>query len=425
MADYAPLNRREEEEEEEEEEKKIKATRIASLDVFRGLSIFLMIFVDYGGSILPIIAHSPWNGVRLADFVMPFFLFIVGVSLALVYKKISNKFAATCKVVQRAIKLFLLGIILQGGYFHGVNTLTFGVDIERIRWLGILQRIAIGYAVAALCEIWLPSRNPRDVSIGFFRSHCFHWFIALSLCTMYLGLLYGLYVPDWQIKVPQSTSSASSSNSNYTVLTVKCGVRGNLGPACNSAGMIDRYVLGSEHLYSKPGYRNLKECTNSTKGQVSENSPAWCYAPFDPEGILSSFTAAATCIIGLHFGHVLVQLEDHKHRLFDWLLFSVLLFALGLFLAFIGIPLNKSLYTISYMLLTAASAGITFSALYLLVDVCGYRRVTFVLEWTGRHSLSIFVLVASNIAVIAIQGFYFTYPENNIIHWILKHLVHN
>lgn len=39
---------------------------------------------------------------------------------------------------------------------------------------------------------------------------------------------------------------------------VKCSVRGNLGPACNSAGMIDRYVLGIDHLYAKPVYRNLK-----------------------------------------------------------------------------------------------------------------------------------------------------------------------
>jgi hypothetical protein len=45
-----------------------------------------MILVDYGGSIFPIISHSPWNGVHLADFVMPFFLFLVGISLALAYK---------------------------------------------------------------------------------------------------------------------------------------------------------------------------------------------------------------------------------------------------------------------------------------------------------------------------------------------------
>lgn len=46
----------------------------------------LMILVDYLGSIFPPIGHSPWNGLRLADYVMPFFLFIAGVSLALAYK---------------------------------------------------------------------------------------------------------------------------------------------------------------------------------------------------------------------------------------------------------------------------------------------------------------------------------------------------
>ena len=98
-----------------------------------------------------------------------------------------------------------------------------------------------------------------------------------------------------------------------------CSVRGDLGPACNAAGMIDRYVLGIDHLYQKPAYRNLKvfyckdndswfvvrnyvvdrclcsvcnaiiriqECGLSKGGQVSESSPSWCYAPFEPEGIL-------------------------------------------------------------------------------------------------------------------------------------------
>lgn len=46
----------------------------------------LMILVDDAGGIFPAINHSPWNGLTLADLVMPFFLFIVGVSLALTYK---------------------------------------------------------------------------------------------------------------------------------------------------------------------------------------------------------------------------------------------------------------------------------------------------------------------------------------------------
>lgn len=41
-------------------------------------------------------------------------------------------------------------------------------------------------------------------------------------------------------------------------LQVNCSVRGDLGPACNAAGMIDRYILGIDHLYAKPVYRNLE-----------------------------------------------------------------------------------------------------------------------------------------------------------------------
>lgn len=45
-----------------------------------------MILVDDAGGFFPAINHSPWNGATLADFVMPFFLFIVGVALTLAYK---------------------------------------------------------------------------------------------------------------------------------------------------------------------------------------------------------------------------------------------------------------------------------------------------------------------------------------------------
>ncbi|KDP29672.1 hypothetical protein JCGZ_18834 [Jatropha curcas] len=397
-----------------------RTSRLASLDVFRGISILLMMIVDYLGSIFPIIAHSPWNGLRLADFVMPFFLFIAGVSLALVYKKVSDRVDATWKAVLKAAKLFFLGVFLQGGYFHGINSLAYGVDIERIRWLGILQRISIGYIVAALCEIWLSSRPIRE--IGFFKPYYWHWVLAFSLCAIYTGLLHGLYVPDWQFEISNSTSSVLPNNGSYVYL-VSCSVRGDLGPACNSAGMIDRYVLGIDHLYTKPVYRNLKEC-NMTNGQVSENSPSWCHAPYDPEGLISSLTAAVTCIIGLQFGHVLAHVKDHKGRVECWSFFSFSLLLLGSSLAFVGIPVNKSLYTISYMLITSALAGITFSVLYLVVDVYGYRWVSLPLEWMGRHSLSIFVLLTSNLIIIAIQGFYWSKPENNIIHQIVASFVH-
>ncbi|XP_024994030.1 heparan-alpha-glucosaminide N-acetyltransferase-like [Cynara cardunculus var. scolymus] len=427
MAEILPLlnNHQDEADEELQQQQqlvseKISSRRIASLDVFRGLSIFLMVLVDYAGSSLPVIAHSPWNGLHLADFVMPLFLFAAGISLAIVYKKIENKYEATRKAIVRAAELFLLGVFLQGGYLHGITSLTYGVDVERIRLLGILQRIAIGYIAAAVCEIWLSRQTCQKAA--FFRNYIWHWCAVFFLSAIYIGLTYGLYVADWQFEDLNSFSSLMSENGS-TIHTVKCSIRGDLGPACNAAGMIDRYVLGINHLYQKPVYRNLKECNISKGGQVPESSPSWCYAPFEPEGILSSLTASVACIIGLQYGHILTELQGHKDRLCNWSLMSILLLILGSLLALIGIPLNKSLYTISYLLVTSAASGITFCALYLLVDVYGWRRVAFVLEWMGKHSLSIFILVTSNLIVIAIQGFYWKSPANNIIYWIVSHIV--
>ncbi|KAF5741549.1 hypothetical protein HS088_TW10G00549 [Tripterygium wilfordii] len=95
-------------------ESPVPVQRLVSLDVFRGLTIALMILVDDAGGDIPSINHSPWFGVTLADFVMPFFLFGVGISICLAFKKISSKSTATKKVILRFTKLFLLGILLQG-----------------------------------------------------------------------------------------------------------------------------------------------------------------------------------------------------------------------------------------------------------------------------------------------------------------------
>ncbi|MQM13516.1 hypothetical protein Taro_046440 [Colocasia esculenta] len=117
--------------------------RVVSLDVFRGLTVALMILVDDAGGAFPSINHSPWTGVTLADFVMPFFLFGVGVSVALVFKKTPNKGAATKKVVERSVKLFLLGLLLQGwiGCFPLLRGESFGfskTELDIKEMLGFL-----------------------------------------------------------------------------------------------------------------------------------------------------------------------------------------------------------------------------------------------------------------------------------------------
>ncbi|XP_073008214.1 uncharacterized protein [Typha latifolia] len=387
-----------------------KQQRLVSLDVFRGITVALMILVDDAGAFLPEINHSPWDGVTLADFVMPYFLFIVGVSLALAYKRVTNKCLATKKAILRALKLFVLGLVLQGGFFHGLHNLTYGVDISSIRLMGVLQRIAIAYLAVAVCEIWLKTNDDVDSGYALLRGYRCQLLVGLILTTTYMVLLYGLYVPDWEYQISGERFTDKS-------FFVKCGVRGETGPACNAVGMIDRKILGLQHLHKRPVYLRTKQCSiNSPEhGPLPPDAPSWCQAPFDPEGLLSSMMAIVTCLIGLQFGHVIVHFKDHKDRIFHWMIPSFTLLVLAFSLDFYGMSMNKPLYTLSYTCVTAGAAGLLLAGTYVLVDVYGYRRPSFVVEWMGIHALMIYVLLACNILPLMIQGFYWRKPQNNLL----------
>uniref|UniRef100_A0A0E0DDM5 Heparan-alpha-glucosaminide N-acetyltransferase catalytic domain-containing protein n=1 Tax=Oryza meridionalis TaxID=40149 RepID=A0A0E0DDM5_9ORYZ len=370
----------------------------------------LMILVDDAGAFLPAINHSPWDGVTLADFVMPFFLFIVGVALALAYKRVPNKLEATRKAILRALKLFCVGLVLQGGFFHGVRSLTFGIDMEKIRLMGILQRIAIAYIVTALCEIWLKGDYDVDSGFDLLKRNRYQMFIGLIVMITYMGFLYGTYVPDWEYRI-----SVPGSTEKY--FFVKCSVRGDTGPGCNAVGMIDRKILGIQHLYGRPVYARSKQCSiNSPQnGPLRPDAPSWCQAPFDPEGLLSSVMAIVTCLIGLQYGHVIVHFQKHKERIMKWLIPSFSMLILAFSLDFFGMHMNKPLYTVSYALATAGAAGLLFAGIYALVDMYGHRRPTAVMEWMGTHALMIYVLIACNILPIFIHGLYWREPKNNLL----------
>ncbi|KAK8468058.1 hypothetical protein PHAVU_007G216500 [Phaseolus vulgaris] len=387
--------------------------RLASLDVFRGLTVALMILVDNVGREFPSLNHSPWFGVTLADFVMPFFLFVVGVSIALVFKKVSSKPKATKKVVLRTIKLFLLGLLLQGGYFHGRGKLTYGVDLSKIRWFGVLQRISIGYFLASISEIWLVNHNILvDSPAAFVRKYSIQWMFSILLCSVYLCLLYGLYVPNWNFEHSNLLGPSHLS----IIQSVHCEVRGSLEPPCNAVGFVDRLILGEDHLYQRPVYIRTEECSVNSPdyGPLPPNSPGWCLAPFDPEGILSSLMAVITCFMGLQFGRIIVLLQDNKKRVLLWSVFSFALLLVGYILEILGIPLSKALYTLSYMCITAGASGLVLTAIYYIVDIEHHRKPTILLQWMGMNALIVYALAACDIFPAVIQGFYWHAPENNL-----------
>ncbi|KAK4378907.1 hypothetical protein RND71_000769 [Anisodus tanguticus] len=179
-----------------------------------------MVLVDDAGGEWPMIGHAPWNGCNLADFVMPFFLFIVGMAIALALKKIPEKLVAIRKVILRTLKLLFWGLLLQGGYFHDLDKLKYGVDMNRIRWCGILQN----------CSRLLGSvdnRNNKTSPI-------------------------------------QRTSNRMVLHIQVILLAmVTCNVRGNVDPPCNAVGYIDREACTKNSPYEGPFRDDAPSCSIS------------------------------------------------------------------------------------------------------------------------------------------------------------------
>ncbi|XP_028068115.1 heparan-alpha-glucosaminide N-acetyltransferase isoform X3 [Camellia sinensis] len=382
-----------------------------------------MILVDDAGGEWPMIGHAPWNGCNLADFVMPFFLFIVGMAIALALKRIPNWLIATRKVILRTLKLLFWGLLLQGGYSHAPDKLTYGVDMKKIRWCGILQRIALAYLVVALIEILTKDAQAKDLSrvrFSIFRLYCWHWLVGACVLIVYLAVIYGIYVPDWHFTVHNMDSADYGK-----ILTVTCGVRGKLDPPCNAVGYIDREVLGINHMYEHPAWKRSKACTKNSpyEGPFLNDAPSWCWAPFEPEGILSSISAILSTIIGVHYGHVLIHMKSHSSRLIHWIVMGLALLVLGITLHFTNaIPLNKQLYTFSYVCVTSGAAALVFSAFYTLVDIWNLKYLFLPLEWIGMNAMLVYVMAAEGIFAAFINGWYYGDPHNTLIYWIQKHI---
>ncbi|XP_072069118.1 uncharacterized protein [Arachis hypogaea] len=124
--------------------------------------------------------------------------------------------------------------------------------------------------------------------------------------------------------------------------------------------------------------------------------------------------AVVTCFVGLHYGHIIIHFKDHRVRIFQWMSLTCFLVILGLILDIIGMHINKPLYTLSYMCVTAGAAGILLAGIYYMVDVCGYRYKISFLEWMGKNALLIYIIATCNLIPVVLQGFYWGEPRNNI-----------
>src|SRR5262245_14918437 len=141
----------------------LQTQRVESVDALRGFS-FVWILCGYGamlaigemsrdkgpvvrtvgGFLAEQLTHAPWEGLRFYDLIFPLFIFLTGVAIVFALPRLvarEGRGRAHLRVLRRALILFLLGFI----YYGGVSE-----QWEDVRWLGILQRVALCYLAAAL-----------------------------------------------------------------------------------------------------------------------------------------------------------------------------------------------------------------------------------------------------------------------------------
>lgn len=295
--------------------------RLISLDAFRGFTIAAMIMVNNPGSwkyVYPPLEHAEWNGLTPTDLIFPFFVFIVGVSIALAYSKRLDAGVAKGpmyrKIIFRSVKIFVVGILLW---------LFPKFDFESVRIAGVLQRIAIVFMVSAF--LFLNTKWKTQAIIG-----------AI--------LLIGYWLAMTLIPTP-----------GYGTVMLEPGV--------NLAAWFDSKFL--------PGYMYQK---------------TW-----DPEGILSTFPAIVNGIAGLLAGRLILSKMTQERKVIYLFSLSFLAFVVGFMWSYI-FPLNKNIWTSSFVLVTSGLAGMTLSVSIFVVDILGRTRFTKPGIIFGSNAITAYVL---------------------------------
>ena len=341
--------------------------RLLSLDVFRGITIAGMVLVNNPGTwsaIYDPLEHAAWNGWTPTDFVFPFFLFIVGISITLALgKRVETRGVdrgVYLKIIRRTLLIFGLGLFLAlFPYFGFVSFDEFPYfDFSKVRIMGVLQRIAVCYLFASL--IFIHTNWKKQA------------FIAIGLLILYWLLMTLIPVPGCEI----------------TTFNDK---------ACNLAAYLDRTILTENHIW-----RSAKV--------------------YDPEGLLSTLPSIATTLAGILTGHWLRTRRNDMEKVAGMFFFGVALTAAGWFWG-LFFPINKALWTSSYVVFTAGLALCFLGFCYWLIDIKGYKLWTKPFVIFGVNALALFVgsgIMARILGLIKVSG-----PEGSSIslqQWIFTNI---
>ncbi len=310
----------------------IEQNRLLSLDVFRGMTIAGMVLVNNPGTwsaIYSPLAHAEWHGATPTDFVFPFFLFIVGIAITLALGERVEQAGINKDIY---LKIFRRALII---FALGLFLATFPFyNFIKGEWLDV-STVRIMGVLQRIAVCYLVA------SLIFVRTN---WkqqaIVAVALLLVYWALVTLISVPNCEV----------------TTFNDK---------TCNLAAYFDRQILTENHIWK------------SSK-------------VFDPEGILSTLPAIATTLAGVLCGHWLRREKDDYEKVAAMFFFGVVLTAVGWSWSF-WFPINKSLWTSSYVVYTAGLALCFLGFCYWLIDVKGYKKWAKPFVIFGVNALALFV----------------------------------
>jgi|CXWL01.1.fsa_nt_gi predicted acyltransferase len=395
--------------------------RLISLDVFRGMTIAGMVLVNNPGTwshIYDPLEHAPWHGLTPTDWIFPFFLFIVGVAIPIALGKYLggnptgregvSRAGIYRKILTRAAMIFALGLTMSAIPFFQFAATDAPDSLKMLIWLAMaagllflllrnfkVAGILIGLGIVGVIAMNLGGYNVVPYNVATMRIPGVLQRIAL--CYLIVSLIF-LHT-NWK----QQLGIAVALLLGYWLLMTQiavpgCDVTTIDDKACNLAAYIDRMILGEHHIW-----RSAKV--------------------FDPEGILSTLPAIATTISGVLAGLWLrseppalaggknatenstseVEADVDRatastppahaggsDKVAGLFFFGTILLAIG-YIWNIYFPMNKSLWTSSYVLVTSGIALLTLAACYWLIDIKGYKRWAKPFVIFGVNALPLFV----------------------------------
>ena len=350
--------------------------RLMSLDALRGFDMFwimgavALVEALHKMNANPVtnffgyqLEHSDWEGMRFYDLIFPLFVFIVGVSLVFSLTKTierAGRREALKRIFIRSVLLYLLGIFYYGGLSN---------PWPDVRVLGVLQRIAIAYFFAGLLFCFF---KPRTLAA-----------ICAGLLLGYWALMALVPIRNIQLERTNLAQLARQSGDNQAAAVFESGSRA------------DAFSASKKMFYATTDYVRGKY----DKGFNVSNYFDYQYLPgrlfdlfWDPEGILSTFPAIATCLLGVFAGLLLrnPNFED-KRKVIYLLAVGAVSVAVG-WIWSLDFPVVKKIWTSSFVLVAGGYSAMLLGAFYLIVDVWKMQRWCQPFVWMGMNSITIYMV---------------------------------